>query len=629
MIYRQLLVSLAFTEVTWGSQGRAVQLFSEGKYEPLCPLLPVDDRGKHLCYSGIYQLVIGKRENGVQILEGALSMMHGTPEHQILRIIIFQILAVYYRFIENPSRMSMCYSKAVEECRAVGDNKLLIIPAMKNRKSENEEGEIIKNSPEKVMNSPLTLEVLCLVSEAIKHLPDPETKQYVSNIVPTIAKELESPDLQSSLGLFNFQRNANRILQTVCSNREDAAKLSAERILYHKKAIEQCKISKENSLLHEPNSATLTLHKEALAKSYADHAEIQSKMQNYSQAVQSAQRALNIRLELFGETHPSTADSYHSLGERKHEEGEFTTALQSKQRALDIRLIVFGEQHSSTADSYHSLGITQLMKGDISSALQSTQRALDIRLKLFEEEHSKTAEGYQSLGITQHTLGDFSSALQSAQRALDIKLKLFGKEHSSTAESYHLLGVTQYEQGDFSNALQSKQCALDIRLKMFGEDHSRTADSYHLLGVTQHEQGDFTTALQSKQRALDIRLKLFGEEHSSTADSYHSLGVTQHKLGVFTSALQSKQRALDIRRQLFGEQHSGTANSYFSLGATQFAQGYFLSALHSIQHGTVISLKLFVQEHPRMWALQLLGLYSVPIFFVFLSWLCLFCFGFL
>ena len=639
VIYRQLLVSLAFTEVTWGSQGRAVQLFSEGKYEPLCPLLPVDDRGKHLCYSGIYQLVIGKRENGVQILEGALSMMHGTPEHQILRIIIFQILAVYYRFIENPSRMSMCYSKAVEECRAVGDNKLLIIPAMKNRKSENEEGEIIKNSPEKVMNSPLTLEVLCLVSEAIKHLPDPETKQYVSNIVPTIAKELESPDLQSSLGLFNFQRNANRILQTVCSNREDAAKLSAERILYHKKAIEQCKISKENSLLHEPNSATLTLHKEALAKSYADHAEIQSKMQNYSQAVQSAQRALNIRLELFGETHPSTADSYHSLGERKHEEGEFTTALQSKQRALDIRLIVFGEQHSSTADSYHSLGITQLMKGDISSALQSTQRALDIRLKLFgeehsstadsyhllgitqhkqgdissalkskhraldirlklfEEEHSKTAEGYQSLGITQHTLGDFSSALQSAQRALDIKLKLFGKEHSSTAESYHLLGVTQYEQGDFSNALQSKQCALDIRLKMFGEDHSRTADSYHLLGVTQHEQGDFTTALQSKQRALDIRLKLFGEEHSSTADSYHSLGVTQHEQGDLKTALQSKQRALDIRLILLGEEHSRTADSYHSLGVTQHEQGDFTTAIQSTQRALDIRLKLFGEEH--------------------------------
>ena len=369
VIYRQLLVSLAFTEVTWGSQGRAMQLFSEGKYEPLCPLVPVDDRGKLLCYSGIYQLVTGKTEDGVQNLEEALFLMHGTPEQKILKIIIFQILAIYYRFIKNPSRMSMFYSKALEECRVVGDNKLLIIPAMQNRRSENGEDETIEKSPEKVINSPLTLEVLCLVSEAIKHFPDPGTQQYVSNVVLNTAKDLENPVLQSSLGLFNFQRNVNIILENVSSKREDVANLSAERILYHEKAIEQCKSSKENSLTHKPNSKTLALHREALAKSYADHADIQRKMKNYSQAVQSAQRALNIRLQLFGEEHSSTAESYHSLGITQHEQGDLSSALQSAQRALDIRLKLFGEEHSSTAESYHLLGITQRKQGDLSSAL--------------------------------------------------------------------------------------------------------------------------------------------------------------------------------------------------------------------------------------------------------------------
>ena len=369
VIYRQLLVSLAFTEVTWGSQGRAMQLFSEGKYEPLCPLVPVDDRGKLLCYSGIYQLVTGKTEDGVQIFEEALSLMHGTPEQNILKIIIFQILAIYYRFVKNPSRMSMFYSKALEECRVVGDNKLLIIPAMQDRKIESGEHETFEKSPAEVINSPLTLEVLYLVSEAIKYFRDPGTEKYVSNVVLNTAKELENPVLQSSLGLFNFQRNVNSILENVSSKREDAANLSSERILFHEKAIEQCKSSKENSLTHKPNSKTLALHREALAKSYADHADIQRKMKNYSQAVQSAQRALNIRLQLFGEEHSSTAESYHSLGITQHEQGDLSSALQSAQRALDIRLKLFGEEHSSTAESYHLLGITQRKQGDLSSAL--------------------------------------------------------------------------------------------------------------------------------------------------------------------------------------------------------------------------------------------------------------------
>ena len=113
------------------------------------------------------------------------------------------------------------------------------------------------------------------------------------------------------------------------------------------------------------------------------------------------------------------------------------------QRALDIRLRLFGEEHSSTAESYLLLGFTQHEQGDLSSALQSKQRALDIRRKLFGEEHSSTAESYYLLGVTQLKRGDLSSALQSSQRALEIRRKLFGEEHLSTFDTRLKLQITQ------------------------------------------------------------------------------------------------------------------------------------------------------------------------------------------
>ena len=85
-----------------------------------------------------------------------------------------------------------------------------------------------------------------------------------------------------------------------------------------------------------------------------------------------------------------------------------SSALQSKQRALDIRVKLFGEEHPDTAQSYLTLGVTQYALGNISSALQSNQRALDIRVKLFGEEHPDTAQSYLNLGVTQHALGNFS-----------------------------------------------------------------------------------------------------------------------------------------------------------------------------------------------------------------------------
>ena len=74
--------------------------------------------------------------------------------------------------------------------------------------------------------------------------------------------------------------------------------------------------------------------------------------------------------------------------------GNFKAALQSKQRALEIRIKLFGEEHQSSADCYYSLGITQYVLGDFKATLQSEQRVLEIQIKLFEEEHQSTADCY-------------------------------------------------------------------------------------------------------------------------------------------------------------------------------------------------------------------------------------------
>ena len=53
------------------------------------------------------------------------------------------------------------------------------------------------------------------------------------------------------------------------------------------------------------------------------------------------------------------------------------SALQSDQRALDIRVRLFGEEHPDTAECYVSLGLTEHASGDFLSGLQSHQRALN------------------------------------------------------------------------------------------------------------------------------------------------------------------------------------------------------------------------------------------------------------
>ena len=69
------------------------------------------------------------------------------------------------------------------------------------------------------------------------------------------------------------------------------------------------------------------------------------------------------------------------VGVTQHMMGDFTLALQSYQRALAIRIKLFGEERKSTADIYKDRGVKQGKTGDFTSALQSEQHALSIGIK--------------------------------------------------------------------------------------------------------------------------------------------------------------------------------------------------------------------------------------------------------
>ena len=597
VFYRQLIVSRALFEIPLGAEGATMQLLSKAKEIQALSASVVDgEEGKRLCYSGICHLVTGKTEQGVQVLKEALPLMEDIPNQTVLRLSVCQILAVYYRFKKDSSSFKLFYGKALQECKAAGDTQLLVIPEMEiiRLKTTNQENVPRRSND----NHPLQLEVLCFVTLATKGFSDFETKQFANNVALKILKCIETARAQhSSPGLSQFQRNVAYMFLFL-NKIEDAAKLSEASINYHLSALKQCNSDQEElqrPTKHFPGDDTL--HQESLAKSFWDLGSFHHLKENFSEAIQSHQSALDIRLKLFGEEHSSAAESYNSLGFAQLANGDFVSAFKSAKRALYIRLKVFGEEHSSTAESYLLLGLTQRAQGDITSAFQSYQCVLDIRLKLFGEEHSSIADIYLIVGDTQYAQDDFTSAVQSAKRALDIRIKLFGEEHTGTADSYAFLGNAQYAHHDFTSSLQSYQRALDIRLKLFEGEHSSVADSYVLLGNAQLAKDDFTSAIRSLQHALHIRIKLFGEEHTSTADSYAKLGNAQLAKDDFASAIRSSQHALHIRMKLFGKEHTDTADSYMSLGNAQLGKDDFASAIQSFEHALHIRIKLFGEEY--------------------------------
>ena len=532
IFYRRLLTSKAFGQVTWGASGNTEKLLSVSKAVQVQTSSHCDgEKGKQLCYYGLHQLVIGKAEDGRKVLEEALSSMNTSQEHTILKLIIFQIFAIYYQSKNDSVSSSNFYLKALKECRDARDTGLLVIPMPEHAVKKVSKHSFIRTKkaiPSE--NQPLQLQVIFLVSKVIRNVSIADTNQVFDNLLLTILNDCKSTLDTTKTGWFNFHRH---IVTTVRSfgRYEDALKLTEERISFHQKELQQNEKGKET------NAESQERHEEALAQNYMELGHIQCEKGNYTEATTSFTRARDMRIKLFGEEHSKTADSYHLVAVTQHSLSDYIAALESAKRALGIRIKLFGEEHSETADSYHEVGVIQHSLSDYTAALESKKRALEIRIKLFGEEHSKTADSYHEVGVTQHSLSDYTAALESAKRALDIRIKLFGEEHPVTAVSYDAVGVTQQSLCNYFAALKSHKRALDIRIKMFGEEHPLTADSYHLVGVTQHSLSDYSVALESHKRALDIRIKLFGEEHPNTADSHHKVGIAQHSLSDYTSAL--------------------------------------------------------------------------------------------
>jgi len=76
---------------------------------------------------------------------------------------------------------------------------------------------------------------------------------------------------------------------------------------------------------------------------------------DHNAALESHKRALYLRIKHFGEGHPNTAHSYHSIGFTQHSLMDYTAALESHKRAFEIRFKLFGEEDPTTVSSSRSV----------------------------------------------------------------------------------------------------------------------------------------------------------------------------------------------------------------------------------------------------------------------------------
>jgi len=330
---------------------------------------------------------------------------------------------------------------------------------------------------------------------------------------------------------------------------------------------------------------------------------------NYNLAMEYCKRALEIRLAMLGDRHPSLIETYHNLANAYSKKGEDKEVLDLHLKGLQLCLENYGVDSEKSVLSYLEVGRCYSYKHEHLKALEYYKKAIEICEKLLGEDHPDTIQAYYSLGLEYLYLKNYEEAEKYHRKAFNMAQRKYGDDHYEISRFYNSLGNlyktlawNMRNKDDntkakiyFSKAEKYLNKALKIRQRHYGEDHPITASSYNNLGTLFKEIMKLGEAKEFYDKALKIRLEAFTEKHGSVAESYVNLGDYYSSSKRFPKALEYYSSALKIRLALYEENHGSIGDSYVKLGKvsmklkeTEMAIKYYMDAV-----------KIFESQHEK------------------------------
>ncbi|CAF4186389.1 unnamed protein product [Rotaria sordida] len=207
----------------------------------------------------------------------------------------------------------------------------------------------------------------------------------------------------------------------------------------------------------------------------------------------------------------------NQLGTVYNNMGEYSKALSSYERSLEIEKIALPPNHPDLAKSYNNIGLVYYHMGEYSKALSSYERSLEISKIALPPNHPDLAKSYNNIGLVYYNMGEYSKALSPHERSLEIQKIALPPNHADLAASHNNIGLVYHHMGEYSKALSSYERSLEIQKIALPPNHPDLATSYNNIGVVYKSMGEYSKALSYYEKALQIKKIALPPGHPSTA----------------------------------------------------------------------------------------------------------------
>ena len=332
-------------------------------------------------------------------------------------------------------------------------------------------------------------------------------------------------------------------------------------------------------------------------------------------------RAMNYFLSALGiaKNDLDKADSYNNMGGIYQVQGDISKAKEYYEKALNIRLSVYGENDSGVAVYYNNMGGIYQVQGDISRAKEYYEKALNISLSVNGENDLGVAVCYSNIGGIYQDQGDYVNALTYYKKALEIQLS-YGEISPDVSTTYNNIGNLYSDQGNKSKALEYYEKSLKIDLSLYREDHPQVATQYYNIGQVYYSQKNYDKALEYNEKALE-GLLVNGVNLPLAASAYYNIGVIYYNRKYYAKSLLFLEKSLALDRKILDEndcsirqtlqlisdatkrqtqQISDQITFYNGAGEIYYEKGDYSKALECFKEALNVELSVYGENNPTI-----------------------------
>lgn len=350
--------------------------------------------------------------------------------------------------------------------------------------------------------------------------------------------ELALKKQQYSTALTHYQQLAKQ-----CPKQRGEAWLRQGLVLQKQQKLDDAEVAYQTAL------DNLTAADETRVAALNNLASMYEQQSLFPKAEPLRQEALDIRQQLYGDTHEYVAYSLNELARLYNRQEQYRKAEPLLKRALAIKEQLLGEEHVSLASSLNNLAITYAELGEYAQAEALYQRALTIREQELGTDNVELASPLNNLARMYSAMGDFARAEPLFKRALALRQQAYGTQDPSVATSLSNLAFLYQSQRQFDQAADYYRQALDIWSNTLGETHPDVLTTLNNLAALYKAQGKGELAEATTQYVLNLREEALGSLHPRLANTLNNLAVLHQRDGELKTAEQFYLRALHIASQ--------------------------------------------------------------------------------